>query len=60
MRQGSGVAEAAVQDELLSVPVEEATEDMPATEESIPPEDGAASRDGICSSRLLCVAGRAG
>ena len=54
------MAEAAVQSEAAEHTRGSGEEGMPASEEGIPSEDGTASRDSSCSSRLLCMAGRAG
>ena len=49
MRQGSRVAEAAVQNEAAECVKRGGEEDMSATEEGIPSEDGAATRDSSCT-----------
>ena len=54
--QGSGVAEAAIQDEpaeAIACARGGGEEDLSATEESIPPVDGATSRDRGCACDLL-------
>ena len=60
MWQCSRVAEAAIQDGAAECVRRGGGEDMSANEEGISLGDGAATMDSSCSSRLLCVAGKAG